>query len=456
VSHLKERKEKQCLNCNAIIYGRFCHVCGQENVEPKETFLHLVRHFIEDVTHFDGKFFDTLRYLILRPGFLAYEYMRGRRNSYLNPIRMYVFTSAIFFLIYFSVNKKEYAKDSDAAHIAESADKHGKKGGLFNIGDSIKANFKSNFQKDHVIDSLEAVQQILLDSIGKTKDAEAKQKLITQEKAIAGIIKVSKAFIGNTTKKGTTSNTHHAEQKVTKDSSKNGKYTYKKTDSTLDKAYIKTLEDSIAKTKDTSVKRHLQDLKNGIIKKDIVVDDVSNVETKDEEDEADTASIGGLRVTNNKDKIKDEREKTRSWLEGFLMGLADDREELLHKLPQVMFITLPFMALMLQLLYRRFKQFFYVNHIIFIINLYIGVYLLILLGMGIDYLNNISHFKLFAFLSSIVSIGNFFYVYKSLRNFYHQGRFKTLMKCFLLFFLFFIVAIISFLLVASLPFSLSH
>ncbi|MDI9363304.1 MAG: DUF3667 domain-containing protein [Flavobacterium sp.] len=95
MSHLKERKEKQCLNCNAIIYGRFCHVCGQENVEPKESFLYLVKHFLEDITHFDGKFFDTLRYLILRPGFLAYKYMSGKRNSNLNPIRMYIFTSAI-------------------------------------------------------------------------------------------------------------------------------------------------------------------------------------------------------------------------------------------------------------------------------------------------------------------------------------------------------------------------
>jgi hypothetical protein len=102
VSHHKERKEKICLNCNAAIYGRYCHVCGQENIEPKENFWHLVNHFVEDLTHFDGKFFSTLKYLLLKPGFLSSEYLRGRRASYLHPIRMYVFTSAIFFLISFS------------------------------------------------------------------------------------------------------------------------------------------------------------------------------------------------------------------------------------------------------------------------------------------------------------------------------------------------------------------
>ena len=107
MSHLPERKEKSCLNCGAAVHGRFCHVCGQENIEPKESFWHLVTHFTYDVTHFDGKFFSTLKYLLFKPGFLSHEYLRGRRASYLHPIRMYVFTSAFFFLVFFSMKKDE-------------------------------------------------------------------------------------------------------------------------------------------------------------------------------------------------------------------------------------------------------------------------------------------------------------------------------------------------------------
>ena len=102
MSHLKERKEKICLNCGAEVQGRYCGVCGQENIEPKESAWHLVTHFFNDITHFDGKFFSTVKYLLLKPGFLTAEYVRGRRARYLHPIRMYVFTSAFFFLIYFS------------------------------------------------------------------------------------------------------------------------------------------------------------------------------------------------------------------------------------------------------------------------------------------------------------------------------------------------------------------
>ena len=105
MSRLKERQEKNCLNCNAAVQGRFCHNCGQENIEPKETVWHLIAHFFRDITHFDGNFFSSLRYLIVRPGFLSKEYMIGRRASYVNPIRMYIFTSAFFFLIFFSFFK---------------------------------------------------------------------------------------------------------------------------------------------------------------------------------------------------------------------------------------------------------------------------------------------------------------------------------------------------------------
>ena len=41
--------------------------------------------------------------MITKPGYLTLEYMRGKRQSYLHPIRMYVFTSAFFFIIFFSL-----------------------------------------------------------------------------------------------------------------------------------------------------------------------------------------------------------------------------------------------------------------------------------------------------------------------------------------------------------------
>jgi hypothetical protein len=78
-------------------------VCGQENIEPKETVWGLISHFFYDITHFDGKFFSTTKLLIIRPGFLPKEYIEGRRARYLHPIRMYVFSSALFFICLYSI-----------------------------------------------------------------------------------------------------------------------------------------------------------------------------------------------------------------------------------------------------------------------------------------------------------------------------------------------------------------
>ena len=128
VSHTKQRKEKNCLNCNAEVQGRYCHICGQENNQPKESFGHLLNHFFQDITHFDGKFFSTIKLLITKPGFLTLQYTLGRRNNFLNPIRLYIFTNALFFLIFFSFIQKDEAENYDKpATSQEVAEKLNKK-----------------------------------------------------------------------------------------------------------------------------------------------------------------------------------------------------------------------------------------------------------------------------------------------------------------------------------------
>ena len=122
--HHHEREEKICLNCGAELHGHYCHVCGQENNEPRENAWHIIRHFFEDITHFDGKFFDSLKYVITRPGFLAKEYTKGRRVSYLNPIRMYLFYSAFFFLITFSLLIKHKHTSPEVARYRDSIEQH--------------------------------------------------------------------------------------------------------------------------------------------------------------------------------------------------------------------------------------------------------------------------------------------------------------------------------------------
>lgn len=99
-SHL--RKEKNCLNCGHQVPENYCPYCGQLNREPILTLHDLVHDFIHMFTHFDGKFFQTIRVLFSKPGFLTRAYLDGKRIQFLPPVQLYVFTSALFFFIFYS------------------------------------------------------------------------------------------------------------------------------------------------------------------------------------------------------------------------------------------------------------------------------------------------------------------------------------------------------------------
>ena len=169
MSHSKEREEKICLNCGAQLTGRYCHICGQENIEPKESLWHLVSHFFEDITHFDGKFFSTVKYLLFKPGFLSREYLQGRRASYLHPIRMYVFTSAFFFLIFFSfykTNEIAVTVNDSRAEILKSLQKN--KANLTASLTALEGNAKIAVEKK-IRDVEDDIQLLQIDSTAKNR-----------------------------------------------------------------------------------------------------------------------------------------------------------------------------------------------------------------------------------------------------------------------------------------------
>jgi hypothetical protein len=130
------RKENDCLNCGTILEGKFCHNCGQENLEMKESFGHMLNHAVSDYFHFDYQFFHTLRPLFLKPGTLTNEYIGGRRAQYLHPVKMYIFISLVFFVLFFKesnnsahnnkeqVNSGQLATDSSNTAIGKALNKN--------------------------------------------------------------------------------------------------------------------------------------------------------------------------------------------------------------------------------------------------------------------------------------------------------------------------------------------
>lgn len=97
--HGKLRHDNTCQNCGNEVQDRFCSHCAQENTETRQPFHFLFAHFLEDFTHYDGQFWKTIRYLLFSPGKLTNEYLAGKRQQYVAPVKLYIFLSFIVFFV---------------------------------------------------------------------------------------------------------------------------------------------------------------------------------------------------------------------------------------------------------------------------------------------------------------------------------------------------------------------
>lgn len=89
----------RCPNCEAPLGGAFCANCGQEahlHAASTREFLH---EFIGHYVAVEGKLWGTLSRLLFRPGALTNEYIRGRRVRFVQPLRIYLTLSLLFFAL---------------------------------------------------------------------------------------------------------------------------------------------------------------------------------------------------------------------------------------------------------------------------------------------------------------------------------------------------------------------
>ena len=88
-----------CLNCGTTLQGPFCYYCGQPDRNFMRFFPALLRDLMEDLLDLDSRFIRTTKPLLFKPGRLTRDYMEGRRFRYVPPMRLYIFSSIVFFLL---------------------------------------------------------------------------------------------------------------------------------------------------------------------------------------------------------------------------------------------------------------------------------------------------------------------------------------------------------------------
>src|SRR5438034_9193000 len=95
------RRLTHCENCGAQLQGHYCAQCGQAAVDYRRSFRHVIADVLESFLNWDSKFFATIALLIFKPWRLTNEFLAGKRVRYVNPLRLYLLASILFF---FAVN----------------------------------------------------------------------------------------------------------------------------------------------------------------------------------------------------------------------------------------------------------------------------------------------------------------------------------------------------------------
>jgi hypothetical protein len=90
-----------CENCGAQLTGWYCAQCGQPAIDYRRSFRHVIADVLDSFLNWDSKFFHTIGLLIAKPWRLTNEFLAGKRVRYLNPLRLYLLASILFF---FAVN----------------------------------------------------------------------------------------------------------------------------------------------------------------------------------------------------------------------------------------------------------------------------------------------------------------------------------------------------------------
>jgi hypothetical protein len=95
----RHQTEEPCLNCDTVYRGNFCPECGQEAATGAPTALGFIYEFLTRNIFERGKLPRTIWHLLRYPGGLTVDFLEGRRQRFIRPVRLYLGMSVLYFLV---------------------------------------------------------------------------------------------------------------------------------------------------------------------------------------------------------------------------------------------------------------------------------------------------------------------------------------------------------------------
>jgi hypothetical protein len=104
-----------CLNCETMLTAddHYCPTCGQKTDTHRLTIQHIFHEFFHAFTHADKGFLGMLADLLLKPGTVAREYVKGKRKKYFSPFTFFILSIGVL------VFSSHYFKTFEEHHKAD-------------------------------------------------------------------------------------------------------------------------------------------------------------------------------------------------------------------------------------------------------------------------------------------------------------------------------------------------
>jgi len=373
----KQHKGLECLNCKQPFTGNenFCSYCGQKNTTKKLSFGVFINNLFSGFFSYDSRFWKTFIPLLIKPGKVSRQYIEGKRSRFVNPFRLYLNVSIIFFLIIGISSKVGDPNINDS---------------ILTINDNEKDSI--TILAPQKIDSLLTnVQNQIIETI----ENDSLKK--STEKDVKNVINIVKNEINKTNNKGTIplkNNTIHFGEKIDDFMSFQKEHPNYSNEQALDSlGYTKTIWNKFYYQTTSNITANVKDFK-----------------TKG----------GGKKLF----------------------------KKLTSHISISLFIFLPVFTLFLMLIYIR-RKYTYMEHLVFVFHTQTVFFLL----FSLLYLINI--FVKLENVTWVILVVFLIYLYKGLRHFYGQGRFKTFIKFILLNCYYMFLATVGFIIVALISFMIT-
>ncbi len=469
----------RCLNCENDISeeDNFCSRCGQVNDLKKVSLKQYLSAYFDDFLSFDGRLLNTIATLIFKPGYVTKNYVEGKRMRYMNPFKLYLQITILFFLVV----------------------------GLFKTIDRYKLENESSgniLSKLNSKDGVAVLDSITSETLKDLEENDIKIDTVTLSAISAGIAKAS--------------------QRVDSTKSKSKK---RDQDSMLILPFVDSimlapgsletfkLDDTYQKSKDSVMTGFLKaiDIKIEsllIEKKGIAVNDagsfndgwiqiskkgplknraVKHMDSIFKSNSIDykiseslIRSTGSGWFENTFDKVKgfmeyqkehpdvstfmalDALDYEKNYWNVFLYSKSSDwneavedpenygtefKDRILSRVSVALFFLLPLFTLVVSLLYLR-RKFNYTENLVFVFHVQTVFFLLLLLFIIIG---RIAHSKAIIWVFLVIFM---IHLYMAMRQFYQQGRIKTLVKYIILNSAFLVMATIGAIIISFIAFML--